>query len=334
MEKKNLTFFIVSNDAEKSFKFTLPLVWVKAGLIILVVGILAMATASIDYLGLLVQTAENKRLKAENAQLIKQFQTVESQVAALEASLDRVKTFATKLKLITNVEGEDRSLKIAMGATPPPGKQVEEFDVPMDQRPPNEEIANQEVIEGEQVQIDEKKGELAADKGRDYETLIIRIEKGIKEAQLREQSVIDLWETLSERQSLLNSTPNIRPAKGWFTSKFGYRMSPFTGRAALHAGLDIAAAPGSPIYAPADGVVVFAGYDVGYGKMVTIDHGYGITTRYGHNAQLYVQVGQKVSRWDVIASVGNTGRSTGPHLHYEVRVNNVPRDPSVYILDE
>jgi murein DD-endopeptidase MepM/ murein hydrolase activator NlpD len=334
MEKKNLTFFIVSNDAEKTFKFTLPIVWVKTSIIVLIIAILAVATASIDYVGLLVQTAENKRLKAENAQLSKQFQTIESQVSALESSLDRVKNFATKLKLITNIEGEDRSLKIAMGATPPPGKQVEEFDMPMDQRPPNEEIANQEVVEEEGPPVDEKKGELVADKWRDYETLIIRIEKGIKEAQLREQSVIDLWETLSERQSLLNSTPNIRPAKGWFTSKFGYRTSPFTGRAALHAGLDIAAAPGSPIYAPADGVVVFAGYDVGYGKMVTIDHGYGVTTRYGHNAQIYVQVGQRVSRWDVIASVGNTGRSTGPHLHYEVRVNGAPRDPSIYILDE
>jgi murein DD-endopeptidase MepM/ murein hydrolase activator NlpD len=143
-----------------------------------------------------------------------------------------------------------------------------------------------------------------------------------------------LWESLSERQSLLNSTPNMRPAKGWFTSRFGYRVSPFTGRSALHTGLDIAAAPGSPVYAPADGIVTYAGYDEGYGKMITIDHGYGVTTRFGHNAQIYVQVGQKVSRWDVIASVGNTGRSTGPHLHYEVRVNGVPRDPALYILDE
>ena len=189
-------------------------------------------------------------------------------------------------------------------------------------------------LEGANEAVDAPQGELAVEGAKDYATLSIRIENSIKESQLREQSVLDLWESLSERQSLLNATPNIRPAKGWFTSRFGYRVSPFTGRPALHAGLDIAAAPGAPVYAPADGVVTFAGYDEGYGKMITLDHGYGVTTRFGHNAQIYVQVGQKVSRWDVISSVGNTGRSTGPHVHYEVRVNGVPRDPALYILDE
>jgi murein DD-endopeptidase MepM/ murein hydrolase activator NlpD len=80
--------------------------------------------------------------------------------------------------------------------------------------------------------------------------------------------------------------------------------------------------------------VTFAGYDESFGKLVSIDHGYGVLTRFGHNSQIYVQVGQKVSRWDVIAAVGNTGRSTGAHLHYEVRVNGIARDPALYILDE
>lgn len=102
----------------------------------------------------------------------------------------------------------------------------------------------------------------------------------------------------------------------------------------MHAGLDIAAAPGSPVYAPADGVVSYAGYDQGYGKLVSIDHGYGVSTRFGHASQIYVQVGQKVSKWDVVAAVGNTGRSTGPHLHYEVRINGTPVDPINFILDE
>ncbi len=102
----------------------------------------------------------------------------------------------------------------------------------------------------------------------------------------------------------------------------------------MHNGLDVAAAPGSPVYAPADGVISFAGFDESYGKLVSIDHGYGVMTRFAHNSQIYVQVGQRVTRWDVIAAVGNTGRSTGPHLHYEVRVNNVPVDPINFILDE
>ncbi|MEZ0390663.1 MAG: peptidoglycan DD-metalloendopeptidase family protein [Pseudobdellovibrionaceae bacterium] len=334
IEKKKVTLFIVTNDAGQTRKLVIPASWVKSLALVSGILVLAMVAAFVDYVGLLAQTAENKRLLAENAQLTKQFQVVEGKLQALETSLERVKTFTTKLKLITNVEGEDRSLKLAMGAQPPPNQPVEDFNQPMDQRADVSELEKEDAEFATKKPLDEKKGELAVEERRDYASLAIRIDRTIKESQLREQSVLDLWESLSERQSLLNSTPNIRPAKGWFTSKFGYRVSPFTGRPALHTGLDVAAAPGSPVYAPADGIVTYAGYDEGYGKMITIDHGYGVTTRFGHNAQIYVQVGQKVSRWDVIASVGNTGRSTGPHLHYEVRVNGVPRDPALYILDE
>ena len=175
--------------------------------------------------------------------------------------------------------------------------------------------------------------ELAIEYKRDYATLAVRIDRAVSDSHLREKSILELWESLSERQSLLNSTPSIKPVKGWYTSRFGYRISPFTGRPVMHNGLDIAAAPGTPVYAPADGVVSFAGYDSGYGKLVSIDHGYGVITRYAHNSQIFVTVGQKIRRWDVIAGVGNTGQSTGPHLHYEVRVNNVPVDPANYILE-
>ncbi|PIS10872.1 MAG: M23 family peptidase [Bdellovibrio sp. CG10_big_fil_rev_8_21_14_0_10_47_8] len=333
-DQKKVTLFVVTNDSGQTRKIVLPASWLKAIGLVLGVLILSFTAALVDYMGLLAQTSENKRLLAENAQLTKQFQVVEGKLQALETSLERVKTFTTKLKLITNVDGEDRSMKLAMGATPPANQQVEEFDQPMSERSDATELEKQDQEFMEKKPVNESQGDLAVEDHRDYASLAVRIDKTIKESQLREQSVLDLWESLSERQSLLNSTPNIRPAKGWFTSRFGYRVSPFTGRAALHAGLDIAAAPGSPVYAPADGIVTFAGYDEGYGKMITIDHGYGVTTRFGHNSQIYVQVGQKVSRWDVIASIGNTGRSTGPHVHYEVRVNGVPRDPALYILDE
>lgn len=334
MDSKKFTLLFVSNDATQPKRLVISTSWLKGSAIFGGIVLFVFIAILVDYLGLLVQTAENKRLRAENTQLVKQFQVVESKVTTLESSLERVKSFTTKLKLITNVEGEDRSVKLAMGANPPPGQPVEEYAQPMDQRQPVAELEKQDSEFAEKPPMDEQKQELAVESGRDYKSLAVRVDRAIKDSQLREQSVLDLWETLSERQSLLNSTPNIRPAKGWFTSRFGYRISPFTGKPALHAGLDIAAAPGSPVFAPADGVVSFAGYDEGYGKMITIDHGYGVSTRFGHNSQIYVQVGQRVTRWDVIGSVGNTGRSTGPHLHYEVRVNGVPRDPALYILDE
>lgn len=334
VEKRKVTFFIVSNDAGQTRKISISSGLYKGAIVLVSILLLAFVAGLIDYAGLLIQSIENKRLRAENAQMIKQFQVVEGKLNALEGSLERIRTFATKLKLITNIDTEDRSLKLSMGAQPAPNQPVDEMDQPMDQRGSVQDLEKQDAEFIEPHTPDEQRGELAIASGKDYQTLAVRIDKALRESNLREQSVLDLWESLSERQSLLMSTPNIRPARGWFTSRFGYRVSPFTGKSALHAGLDIAAAPGSPVYAPADGIVTFAGYDEGYGKMVTIDHGYGVSTRFGHNAQIYVQVGQKVSRYDVIASVGNTGRSTGPHLHYEVRVNGIPRNPALYILDE
>jgi murein DD-endopeptidase MepM/ murein hydrolase activator NlpD len=194
--------------------------------------------------------------------------------------------------------------------------------------------AEQDAVFFQKPPNDESQGELTVEGQRDYGSLAVRIDQAVAETSVREQGILELWESLSERQSLMSGTPSIKPARGWFTSKFGYRVSPFTGRPVMHNGLDIAAPPGSPISAPADGVVSFAGYDPGYGKLVSIDHGYGVVTRFGHTSQIFVEVGQKIHRRDVIAAVGNTGRSTGPHCHYEVRVNGVPVDPQNYILDE
>ncbi len=332
---KKLTVFIVSNQDGQTRKLLISATWVKVATFVGAIIILVFAAGMVDYFGLLIQSLENKRLRSENAQLIKQFQVVEGKVSSLENSLERVKTFTTKLKLITNIEAEDRVTKLTMGNKPVPGQQVEEFE-PMDQRASSENLAAQDQVFQPPTTINNTKGEVAEQpsSNKDYASLVVRIEKAVRDTQLKEQSVIDLWESLSERQSLINATPNIKPARGWLASRFGYRISPFNGKSAMHAGLDIAAAPGSPIYAPADGVVGFAGYDEGYGKLVSIDHGYGVSTRFGHTSQIYVQVGQKVSKWDVIAAVGNTGRSTGPHLHYEVRINGTPVDPINFILDE
>lgn len=334
MDKKKVTLFIVTNQSGKTRKIVLSAAWIKATAFVSAVVLFIFAAGLVDYFGLLLQAMENKRLKVENAQLIKQFQVVESKVSALENSLERVKTFTTKLKLITNVDAEDRITSLTMGPKPAAGQQVEEYE-PMEQRQDSEALIAQDQIFDTQKPLNDQSGELAAEEAdKDYASLVVRIDKAVKETHLKEQSVIDLWESLSERQSLLNSTPNIKPAKGWITSRFGYRLSPFTGKMSVHAGLDIAAAPGSPVYAPADGVVVFASYDESYGKLITIDYGYGVTTRFGHLSQIYVQVGQRVNKWDVIGAVGNTGRSTGPHLHYEVRINGTAVDPINYILNE
>lgn len=138
---------------------------------------------------------------------------------------------------------------------------------------------------------------------------------------------------LKDKRNLLASTPSIWPAKGWISSTFSYRTSPFTGRREFHKGLDIANRVGSPIFAPANGVVTYAKKKRLIGNMMIIDHGYGITTKYGHISKFLKNTGEKVKRGEKIALIGNTGRSTGPHLHYEVRIKGVPVNPQNYILN-
>ncbi len=141
-----------------------------------------------------------------------------------------------------------------------------------------------------------------------------------------------LWATLREIKQIQDSTPSIRPIEGgWISSRFGYRNSPFSGRREFHSGVDIANHIGTPVKATAGGTVTYAGSRGLLGNSVIIDHGFGISTKYGHLSCINVKVGQAVKRGRVIGEVGTSGRSTGPHLHYEVRLNNIPVNPSKYM---
>ena len=139
---------------------------------------------------------------------------------------------------------------------------------------------------------------------------------------------------LHEQMRWISSTPAITPARGILTSGFGIRRDPITRGRAFHSGLDIAAAPGAPVRASADGVVIRATRSGGLGKAIYLSHGFGLSTRYGHMSKIEVRAGQRVQRGDVIGYVGNTGRSTGYHLHYEVHLDGEPVDPAPYLLDQ
>lgn len=150
-------------------------------------------------------------------------------------------------------------------------------------------------------------------------------------ASKQEASLQMLIEYFEDKRSLFASTPALWPVRGWVTSPFGMRMSPFSGIEKFHEGIDIAAQTGTPVAAPADGLVIKAGFGTGYGNLVEISHGYGIKTVYAHNSRLNVKAGQRVRRGDIIAYVGDSGSSTGPHLHYEVRLNGLPVNPTKYM---
>ncbi len=155
----------------------------------------------------------------------------------------------------------------------------------------------------------------------------------VREATQQEEALQSLTQIAEQRSAQWASTPSIWPVRGWVTSGFGPRVSPFTEKPAWHDGLDIGAQANSPVQAPALGRVVTVAFDSKMGNMVKLDHGYGIETVYGHLAKSLVKEGQRVKRGDVVALVGSTGLSTGPHLHYMIKKNGQALDPTKFILD-
>jgi murein DD-endopeptidase MepM/ murein hydrolase activator NlpD len=149
-------------------------------------------------------------------------------------------------------------------------------------------------------------------------------------AEIEDQFSV-LEQVAQQRATRLLYTPSIWPVRGAITSHYGNRADPFNGEAEMHMGLDISAIYNSQIHAPADGIVIFADRKAAYGNLVVVSHGNGLTTRYGHLARALVKVNQKLKRGDVIGLVGTTGRTTAPHLHYEVRMNDRPINPKDYL---
>jgi murein DD-endopeptidase MepM/ murein hydrolase activator NlpD len=153
------------------------------------------------------------------------------------------------------------------------------------------------------------------------------------EAVIQERYLQELTGIVGARKAQWASTPSIWPVRGWVSSGFGRRVSPFTGKDTMHGGVDITAPLRTPVVAPAAGTVAFAGHEAGLGNTVTISHGYGMRTIYGHMDKVRVKTGQNLRRGELIGWVGNSGLSTGPHLHYEIEVSGVAVDPLQYIID-
>jgi murein DD-endopeptidase MepM/ murein hydrolase activator NlpD len=168
-------------------------------------------------------------------------------------------------------------------------------------------------------------------------TAEVRVDLGalIRRANLLASSFKEAADSLSLHTARLAATPSIMPTQGWLSSAFSaMRQHPILHLARPHEGIDVSAPMGSPIEAPAAGVVTDAGWETGYGNTITINHGFGIVTKFAHASKLLVKTGQRVSRGQRIALVGNSGLATGPHLHYEVHVNGRPVNPLKYVLPE
>jgi murein DD-endopeptidase MepM/ murein hydrolase activator NlpD len=236
----------------------------------------------------------------------RQIQEFATEINALKAKLIALNSFEKKIRIIANIEKSDESENIfGVGGSMP-----EDLDA--------------------EIPLKEKHSSLMRDMHEQIEEL--------NRASTNQQDEFEsLIKSLEDQQNLLASTPAIQPlakdTKSWVTSRFGYRLSPFTGRREFHKGYDVSAKEGTLILATADGVVTFTGNKGLLGDILIIDHGHGFVTRYGHCQKFLKKVGQRVKRWEPIALVGNTGRSTGPHVHYEVQLNGLPVNPEKYILN-
>lgn len=236
----------------------------------------------------------------------KQIQGFADEITALKNKLVAINSLEKRIRVIANLGKADESENIfGVGGSMP-----EDLDA--------------------QIPLTEKHNSLM----RDMHDQIEQLDLASNNQQVGLEALLS---SLQDQQNLLASTPTIRPVsrknKSWTTSRFGYRISPFTQRREFHKALDISTSNGTPILATADGVVTFSGKKGLLGNAIVINHGHGVVTRYGHCSKLLKKRGDKVKRWETIALVGNTGRSTGPHVHYEVHLNGIPVNPEKYILN-
>ncbi len=287
---------------------------ISAGILrILAVSVIMIFAGSLyigyDYLNLKQDSFNNRTMantiaaqKNEIKNQRVQIQSFAGEIESLKKQVENLSKFENKVRVIADIQRPNTSSSlIGIGGIP-----EETLDI--------------------NIPLEEKHNNLIREMHRQINQVATATKKQVLDFK-------NLIKMLEQKRNLLASTPSIRPADGWVTSGFGYRTSPFTGQKEFHAGLDIANKPGTKIIATADGRVSFAGGKMYIGNMVIIDHGHGRITKYGHMKKILVHPGQKVKRGQVIGLIGNTGRSTGPHVHYEVRINGTPVNPLKYILN-
>ncbi|MBI5454107.1 MAG: M23 family metallopeptidase [Deltaproteobacteria bacterium] len=302
MGRRILTFFVLTDDASKARQFRIPLRLLKGIGVFGALVFLALSFVIYDYVRIKGEKADLFTLKKENEDQRLELQWFSARIGEIETELSKLNLFDRKLRAMANL-GTPKS------AIP---DQVMGMGGPVEEKPLSS-------IEGAAKGLkDAMRSELQDLEGRVND---------------QKASFSDLHEYMLQRSSFIASTPSIWPARGWVTSAFGERISPFSGTLQPHRGIDIANRVGTPVVAPANGVVIEAIDDEGLGKKVTVFHGFGYKTSYGHLSQTFVKVGQKVKRGTKLGLMGNTGRSTGPHLHYEVTLNGVPVDPARYLLN-
>jgi murein DD-endopeptidase MepM/ murein hydrolase activator NlpD len=303
MAKRRWTVVFVPHGSEPS-----KIIEVSYGLIKTAIGGVALGLAAALLVGYatMARTADLSRtadLQDENSRLAQEIGELHGRLSTLSDTLTRISQRDARIRVLANLEPIDPQVQAAGIGGPTLAAR------------PGLLNAGPTVRRSEEIRVD--------------------LNALIRRANLLASSFEEAKDSLASHSQRLAATPSIMPTQGWLTSAFSsMREHPILHIARPHEGIDVTAPMGSPIEAPAAGVVTDAGWESGYGNTVTIDHGYGVTTKFAHASKLLVRTGQRVQRGQRIALVGNTGLATGPHLHYEVHVNGRPVDPLKYVLPD
>jgi|SRR5215510_12810097 len=330
------TVVIFRGSTAKPLRFSFPRRFVRK---LLIAGCLLLVADLLVVSHYVIRTSEVWELSAFRAEAM----STREQTAAFATAIEDLK------KRLTSMKEVNQRLRVMLGIeTPKTGDVVNGRggeDVPL---PEGNSVPTSDNTVGSEVSLQHSSMVVTAQgvqatnlsmtsAGLTAREAIVAVGEGIdwlkKEATNQEQILQQLSEAAERKSARWAATPSIWPVKGWITSGFGPRVSPFTEKPAWHDGLDIGAAANAPVQAPAQGRVTSVGFDPKLGHMVKLDHGFGIETLYGHLAKPLVKEGQRVKRGDVVGLVGSSGLATGPHLHYMVKVNGQALDPSKYILD-
>ncbi len=302
MDKDYFNILVFGQKTSKTRHLRIHKKTFKIGLYLSGFGLLSTIFFFCDYIQVRKKTFELNQLRQETQEQRSKIHFFSSKIEDLERQLSKLKDFDKRIRIIANLEkGQETTSYMGMGGPSP-----------------------SDVREKLKVEKDEKG--LVQQMRTDIERLK-------SEATSQEESLSELEKILQTKKEMLVSTPSIWPVHGWVTSGFGFRTNPFTGLTQMHEGLDISNRVGIPITATADGIISDVGSDWAHGRILVISHGFGMITRYSHLNKVLVRVGQKVKRGDKIAEVGTSGKTTGPHLHYEVRLNGIPVNPMRYILN-
>lgn len=300
-KKEFFTIMILPGPNSRVHKFSVSKTLLRNLGIALLVAFFVSAGMFGEYFHMQGKVWELDSLRSETVQQRQQLNQFASSIVDMKGQMARLQDLSTKLRTLANVGGHGKNQQL-LGI----GGSGEMSPISLDElgKKTHKEMMDQMSQELDNLKVAAAQQEAGMKKLADY---------------------------LENRNSVLASTPDIWPVRGFITSTFGNRKSPIYGTPQFHEGLDIANSVGTPVIATANGTIAELGYQSGYGRFIKIQHGYGMVTVYGHLSRTAVSEGQRVKKGEVVGYVGNTGSSTGPHLHYEVRVNGVPTNPMKYL---